>query len=86
MLVVESKVADVFTFAMLVVEVFTGKVPFEGQKNEALVLLISQGGRPENPQAVGLTNEMWKLLESCWLESQETTHYGRGCEEMGEAC
>ena len=68
----ESKVADVFAFAMLVIEVFTGKIPFEGQKNEAVVLRISQGGRPEMPknaQEIGLTDEMWKLLESCWLQN-----------------
>jgi len=70
--VMESKAADVFAFGMLAVEVFTGKVPFEEQKNEAVVLRISRGGRPEMPgnaQAVGLTGEMWKLLESCWQQN-----------------
>ena len=70
--VMESKAADVFAFGMLAVEVFTGKIPFEGQKNEVVVLRISRGGRPEMPenaQAVGLTNEMWKLLESCWNQN-----------------
>lgn len=65
----ESKAADVFAFGMFGVEVFTGKEPFEGQKNEAVVLRISGGGRPEMPrnaQAVGLTDEMWRLFESCW--------------------
>lgn len=68
-LVIESKAADVFAFAMLAAEVFTGKIPFEGQKNEAVLLRISRGGRmvmPGNPQAVGLTTEIWKLLGSCW--------------------
>ena len=66
---VESKAADVFSFGMFAVEVFTGKIPFEEQKNEAVVLRISRGGRPEMPenaQVVGLTGEMWKLLEGCW--------------------
>ena len=70
--VMESKAADVFAFGMFTVEVFTGKVPFEGQKSEAVVLLISRGGRPEipeNAQAVGLTGEVWKLLESCWQQT-----------------
>ena len=72
MLVTESKAADVFAFGMFGVEVFTGKIPFEGQKNEAVVLHISGGGRPEMPenaQAVGLTGEMWKLFESCWQQN-----------------
>ena len=65
----ESKTADVFAFGMFAVEVFTGKIPFGEQKNEAVVLRISEGGRPEMPenaQAVGLTGEIWALLESCW--------------------
>ena len=68
----ESKTADVFAFGMFAVEVFTGKIPFEEQKNEAVVLRISRGDRPdmpENAQAVGLTGEIWKLLESCWQQN-----------------
>jgi len=70
--VMESRPADVFAFAMLAVEVFTGKIPFDEQKNEAVVLHISRGGRPEMPgnaQAVGLTVEMWRLLGSCWHQN-----------------
>ena len=72
--VVESKPADVFAFAMFAVEVFTGRMPFEKGRNEAIALRISQGGRPglpENAQAVGLTDEMWKLIESCWQQDPE---------------
>ena len=70
--VMESKAADVFAFAMFSVEVFTGKIPFGEQKNEAVVVRISQGGRPEMPenaQEVGLTSDMWVLLESCWQQN-----------------
>ena len=66
--VMESKAADLLAFGMFAVEVFTGKIPFEEQKKEEVVLRISRGGRPEMPenaQAIGLTDEMWKLLESC---------------------
>ena len=69
--VVESKPADVFAFAMFAVEVFTGKIPFEEERNEAIALRISRGGRPrmpENPQAIGLTNEMRELIDSCWQQ------------------
>ena len=71
-LVMESKPADVFAFAMFSVEVFTGKIPFEKQKNEAVALLIFRGIRPEmteNARAVGLTSEMWKLFEACWQQN-----------------
>ena len=73
-LVVESKPADVFAFAMFAVEIFTGKIPFEELKNEAVVPWVLKGGRPkmpENVQAVGLTGEMWKLIENCWQHDPE---------------
>ena len=64
-----SKPADIFAFAMLAIEVFTGKVPFGNMKNEAVVIQIANGKRPEKPQAaeqLGLTAEMWKFIERCW--------------------
>ena len=67
----ESCPADVFAFAMVAVEVFTGKIPFEKQKTQTAAQKIAKGGRPEMPgnaQEVGLTGEMWKLLESCWQQ------------------
>ena len=70
--VMESKPADTFSFGMLVVEVFTGEVPFGEIKNEEVVLRILRGGRPEMPanaQAAGLTGGVWKLLESCWEQN-----------------
>lgn len=66
---VESKPADVFAFAMFAVEVFTGEIPFKKRRNEAVAFLVLQGDRPEMPgnsQAVGLTGDMWNLLQSCW--------------------
>ena len=68
----ESKAADVFAFGMLAVEIFTGKTPFVGQENGAVVLQILRGVRPkmpDNAQEVGLTVEMWKLIESCWQQN-----------------
>jgi serine/threonine protein kinase len=70
----ESKPADVFAFAMLAVEVFTGSVPFEGQTSAMAASRVLRGERPEMPgnaQDVGLTGEMWKLLESCWQQDPE---------------
>jgi hypothetical protein len=70
--VIETKAADVFAFGMFAVEVFTGKIPFEEQKNETVVLRISQGVRPtmpEDAQTVGLTVEMWNVFESCWHQN-----------------
>jgi hypothetical protein len=68
----ESKAADVFAFGMLAVEIFTGEIPFVEQENVAVVFQILRGDRPEMPenaQEVGLTVEIWKLIESCWRQN-----------------
>ncbi|KAF9646885.1 kinase-like protein [Thelephora ganbajun] len=65
---VASKSADVFAFAMLAVEVFSGNVPFEDM-NESAVIHVANGMRPVRPQAakqLGLTAEMWKFIKKCW--------------------
>ena len=67
--VIESKAADVFAFAMLAVEVFTGEVPFVGQTPTTAASRVLRGERPEipqNAQQIGLTAEMWKFLGTCW--------------------
>ncbi|KAF9647758.1 kinase-like protein [Thelephora ganbajun] len=72
MSVMESKAVDVFAFGMTAVEVFTGKIPFEEQRDEVVGLHISRGGRPDMPanaQTIGLTGEMWKFLENCWHQN-----------------
>ena len=57
---------------MLAVEIFTGRLPFEDQEDEAVVFQILGGVRPkmpENAQEVELTIETWELLESCWRQN-----------------
>ena len=67
-----SKPADVFAFAMLAVEVFTGKIPFGNMRNEMVPVQIAQGKRPAKPQVAeqfGLTTEMWRFIEKCWSQN-----------------
>lgn len=67
-----SKPADVFAFAMLAVEVFTGKVPFGDIKNETAIVSIVNGKRPTKPlvaEELGLTADMWKFIGKCWEQN-----------------
>jgi len=64
-----SKPADVFAFAMLVAEVMTGKLPFEGKSDSGAAHRIFKGERPELPQNaedIGLTPQIQELLQRCW--------------------
>lgn len=68
-----SKPADIFAFAMLVVEVFAGTVPFGNMKNKAVKIQILEGKRPLKPptaERLGLTEEMWKFIGKCWYPNQ----------------
>ena len=72
--VMESKAGDVFSFAMLAMEVLTGAPPLAGRRPAKAAYDILEGCRPDMPgnaQAIGLTAEMWKLLESCWHQDPE---------------
>ena len=65
----DLKRVDVFAFAMLAVEVFTGKVPFGGQADNNITFGIPNKKRPDKPSTndqVGLTDEIWTIIESCW--------------------
>ena len=60
--------ADIFAFAMLGVEVFTGELPFGGVRHETAIIMIAQGQRPEKPRGAenrGLTTEVWKFIQRC---------------------
>ena len=67
--VFESKPGDIFAFGMLAVEVFTGNVPYDKEGNHKVLGTIRNGIRPSLPQDardVGLTTEMWNLIQRCW--------------------
>ena len=65
----DLKRVDVFAFAMLAVEVFTGKVPFGDQADNNITFGIPNKKRPDKPSTsdqVGLTDEIWTIIERCW--------------------
>lgn len=59
-----------FAFGMVALEIFTGDVPFVEKfvTNEDAMNCIREGCRPNRPNCakVGLTDEMWNLLNLCW--------------------
>ena len=60
--------ADIWSFGLLCLEVFTGRDPYHGYSDFRVVVLLSQGKHPEHPEstAVGLSPKMWDLMQSCW--------------------
>jgi serine/threonine protein kinase len=71
-MVVESMPADIFAFAMLSIEVFTGRPPFGPLGNPGAAIQILRGGRPGFPQNTGdvhLTRKMREFLQGCWHQN-----------------
>jgi serine/threonine protein kinase len=72
-----SKKSDVYAFAMVCFEIFTGQLPFASYKMGNLdwrvVPLISKGRRPQRTPKVQtfISSDMWNILEDCWKQDPE---------------
>ena len=65
-----TKESDCYALGMVVLEVLTGKAPFSGCNNLAVMRKIVDGehpSRPKGPQAVWFTDGLWGMLKQCWL-------------------
>lgn len=66
--------SDIFAWACLCYEIFTGHLPFfESTRESTVILRISRGDHPTRPAEAtypwlerGLTTSMWDLMEDCW--------------------
>ena len=60
--------ADVWSFGLVCLEVFTDADPYRTTKNHYIPVLLSKGKPPEHPgtAVVGLSSKMWELMQSCW--------------------
>ncbi|KAK1219991.1 hypothetical protein PQX77_017263 [Marasmius sp. AFHP31] len=70
-----SKESDIYAFACVCCEIFTGLQPFPEYANEMTVAFhVAQGKRPSRPEGVPeLSDAIWALMNMCW----ETTSSSR---------
>ncbi|KAF9792029.1 kinase-like domain-containing protein [Thelephora terrestris] len=57
---------DVFSFAMVMVEAFTGQAPFFPKPKPVALLALTRRKRPKRPTHVDLTAKLWALVKRCW--------------------
>jgi len=66
-----SHPADVYAFAMVTLEILTGRLPFYHVIDAQVPVALYMGQRPERTRytAPELGNWLWSLLQDCWREN-----------------
>ena len=69
-----TKDSDCYALGMVILEVLSGKPPFSGYSGLIIMRKVIEGERPERPQGkeeVWFANDLWEILEQCWLPQPE---------------
>jgi len=73
-----TKACDLYAFGMVAIEVFSGEIPFLGVGNQRVVSKVIAGDQPPRPAAspkVGLSDDIWAMMQTCWQhEPQKRPH------------
>jgi len=67
-----DKPADVYSFAMLSWEMFSGVVPFAGKMDHKIIILHRRalnGGKVKRPSLDGIPSEVVPFIEACWAHN-----------------
>ncbi|KII88740.1 hypothetical protein PLICRDRAFT_41961 [Plicaturopsis crispa FD-325 SS-3] len=57
--------SDVYSFGMLVYQVYSGRHPFQGMSAAKIIMAVMADQRPERPVAL-VSDELWSLVQQCW--------------------
>lgn len=61
--------SDVYALSMVIVELYSGKIPFPDRPDPTVIIMVSKGDRPPKPASadvLGLTPAVWGLTKKCW--------------------
>jgi len=69
-----TKDSDCYALGMVILEVLSGKPPFPGYSGLIVMRKVIEGerpGRPEGKEEVWFTDDLWEMLQQCWLPQPE---------------
>ena len=69
-----TKESDCYAVGMVIYEVLSGRAPFTYFKTFIVILKVTQGERPERPEGAEgawFTDDLWAMLELCWVPQPE---------------
>jgi serine/threonine protein kinase len=61
-----SKSSDIYSLSMVIIEVFTGRVPFHGTAPATVAVSVLAGKRPTRPTDPDFTDHLWENTRCCW--------------------
>jgi len=69
-----TKDSDCYALGMVILEVLSGKPPFSGCNGLIVMRKVIEGerpGRPEGEEGMLFVDDLWEILEQCWLPQPE---------------
>ena len=67
-----TKESDCYALGMVILEVLSGQTPFPHDNGVAVMRKVLDGERPERPEEVWFTDDLWGALKQCWSPHPET--------------
>ena len=69
----QTKESDCYALGMVILEVLSGRSPFPRDHQQSVTIFkILNGERPERPEEVWFTDDLWGTLKRCWSPRPET--------------
>ncbi|KAF9781364.1 kinase-like domain-containing protein [Thelephora terrestris] len=69
-----TKEADIYAMAMVIYQVLTGTLPYGKRTGPEVVFQVMGGVKPPKPLnalEIGLSDELWELLDKCWQTKRQ---------------
>ncbi|KAF9789414.1 kinase-like domain-containing protein [Thelephora terrestris] len=61
--------SDTYSLAMVTIEIFTGRLPFDEYHEHQVILLLAEDKRPDKPVHPQFTPKLWSLTNKCWAKN-----------------